>query len=45
MAAMSVKSVAHLDQLDADALRALAQQLMGELDETRQVVAKQAHDI
>ncbi|TCU98950.1 transposase [Paracandidimonas soli] len=45
MEIMSVKSVAHPDQLDADALRALAQQLMGELDETRQVVAKQAHDI
>src|SRR5690606_14268534 len=45
MAAMSVKSAPTLEQLDANALRALARQLMGELDETRQVVAKQAHDI
>ncbi|SHI12343.1 IS66 family transposase zinc-finger binding domain-containing protein [Pollutimonas bauzanensis] len=45
MAVMSVKSVPNLDQLDANALRALARQLMGELDETRQVVATQAHDI
>jgi hypothetical protein len=42
---MSVKSIPNLEQLDANALRALARQLMGELDETRQVVAKQAHDI
>lgn len=45
MAAMSVNSAPTLEQLDANALRALARQLMGELDETRQVVAKQAHDI
>lgn len=42
---MPLKSAPTLDQLDADALRALAQQLMGELAETRQMVAKQAHDI
>lgn len=45
MVAMSLKSAPNLEQLDANALRALARQLMGELDETRQVVAKQAHDI
>jgi hypothetical protein len=45
MASMSLKSASNLDQLDADALRALAQQLMGQLDATRQIVAKQAHDI
>ncbi|NYT58342.1 hypothetical protein H0A65_05320 [Alcaligenaceae bacterium] len=45
MASMSLKSAPNLDQLDANALRALARQLMGELDETRQVVAKHAHDI
>src|SRR5690606_12869056 len=45
MTAMSVKSAPNLDQLDANALRAYARQLMGELDQTRQVVAKQAHDI
>jgi transposase len=45
MAAMSLKPAPNLDQLDADALRALAKQLMSELDETRQMVAEQAHDI
>src|SRR3546814_8559051 len=45
MAAMSVKSAPTLEQLDANALRALARHLMGELDETRQLVAKQTHDI
>src|SRR3546814_3914756 len=45
MAAMSLNSAPTLEQLDANTLRALAKQLMGELDETRQVVAKQAHDI
>ncbi len=40
MAAMSVKSAPTLEQLDANALRALAKQLMGELDETRQLVVK-----
>ncbi len=42
---MSLKSASNLDQLDADALRALAEQLMGELAETRQMVARQAHDL
>jgi len=45
MAAMFVKSAPDLDQLDANALRTLAEQVMGEFDETRQVVTPQAHDI
>lgn len=45
MGAMSVKSAPTLEQLDANALRALAKQLMGELDETRQLVVKQTQDI
>ncbi len=52
MAPMSLPSAPDLDQLDANALRALAAQLMGELaqqdrvlQETRQVVARQAQDI
>src|SRR3546814_6406217 len=45
MSAMSLKSAPILEQLDANALRALARQLMGELDETRQLVVKQTHDI
>lgn len=35
---MSVMSAPNLDQLDANSLRALAKQLMGELDETRQAL-------
>lgn len=52
MATMSLNTVAALDQLDAHALRALAQQLMGELaqrdqalHESRHVVARQAHEL
>lgn len=45
MTAMPVKSASSLDQLDANALRALAEQLMGELSETREMMARQAHEI
>src|SRR5690606_42014139 len=36
MAAMSLKPAANLDQLDADALRALAAELMGKLEQQAQ---------
>lgn len=44
MSAMSQKPVPDLDQLDADSLRALAQQLMGALQSTQQQVQRLSQD-